>query len=122
MFEFGWMFWVLFFVVFFGCGRMCGWGARRFVDRRRGLEDGGLDEEAYRVSGPRSRAELDSGAGSRLARDAMRSTSAGDAMSEPSPLKRPRESPLEKLQRAFVDGRLTVEEYERELDRLERIE
>ena len=121
MFELGWVFWVLFIAVFFGCGRMCGWGAKRFADRRRGLENGAMDEEAFHVAGRRSRATLGEDAGGRgLLREAMHARD--DKEGEPVRLRAQKGSPLEKLQKDFIDGRLTVEEYERELDRLEKIE
>ena len=120
MFEFGFMFWILFFVIFFGCGRMCGWGARRYMDRKRGLEEGLPDEEVYRVGGPRSRAALgDDAAQGGTLRDAMfRRSQEGDR--EPARLRKG--SPLKQLQKKFIDGGLTLEEYERELDSLERLD
>ncbi len=41
---------------------------------------------------------------------------------EPARLRQRRRSPLQELQQKFVEGKLTLAEYERELDRLERIE
>jgi hypothetical protein len=41
---------------------------------------------------------------------------------EPARMKRKPSSPLEELQQRFVDGRLSLTEYEKELDRLERLE
>ena len=117
MFEFGWMFWVLFFVIFFGCGRMCGWGARRYIDRKRELQEGLPDDEAHRVGGARAALKDDVGGGA--LRDAMFRRSR-EKDREPAQLRRG--SPVEQLQKKFIDGRLTLEEYERELDRLERIE
>ena len=48
-----------------------------------------------------------------------RSRTRNAATSAPTPR---RETPLEALQRRFVTGSMTVEQYEAELDRLERLE
>lgn len=118
MFEFGWMFWILFFAIFFGCGRMCGWRVRRYVEGRRGPDEVGCCEEESLAAGPGSRrAELGAGG----MRDAMYRR---DEEREPevARLKRSQGTPLQQLQQRFIDGRITLEEYEREIDRLERIE
>ncbi len=102
MFEFGWLFWVMFFAIFFGCGRMCGWGYRRHLaDRWHG------DEELPEKKGPTvfvGRVVLDV---------------EERARPEPAKLNRPVESPLKALQRDFVDGRISLDEYENRLDSLE---
>lgn len=96
MFDFGWMFWALFFVIFFGCGRMCGWGVRRYADRRRRYREDDEEPQPARL---------------------------GDATAaQPARPIRPRETPVQRLQKRFVDGRITIEEYERELDHLDRLE
>ena len=119
MFEFGWMFWVMFFAIFCGCGRLCGWGARRYVDRR-SIDETGKDEGRYYMSGS-GRAEIGDGASDRLMSDAM-NRGAREEMRATSAVGLSRDTPLQKLQKKFVEGRLTMEEYERELDHLDRIE
>lgn len=122
MFEFGWLFWVLFFVIFFGCGRMCGWGARRYLDRGRRFEEGGSDEETRPIAGSRSTAAL--------GRDSAQPGILGDASlrgdreegRDRAVLRGRTGSPLQRLQKKFVEGRITLEEYERELDRLDRLD
>jgi hypothetical protein len=119
--EFGIGFWILFFVIFFGCGKMCGWGVRRYKDRYRELDSGSeadrrlsaLETRVKRL-GERDRAQDE------LVRPALHRTGEG-AKPEPAKLKK-RRSPVEELQQKFIDGRLTLTEYERELDRLERLE
>jgi hypothetical protein len=122
-FEFGLGFWILFFVIFFGCGRMCGWGVRKYRDRRRELQSE-PDDSDRRLS------ELESRVRQLADRDRDRQGLASPAMSrrgrgaepERARLKRRRTSPLQELQRKFVEGRLTLAEYERELDLLERLD
>ncbi len=114
---------ILFFVIFLGVGRMCGWGVRRY--RNRCCEPGSEDddrqrrlvdlESRIRRLGDRDRAR------ERLASPAMHTAGKGEAR-EPALLKRRRKSPLEELQQKFIEGRLSLADYERELDRLERIE
>ena len=123
MFEFGWIFWVMFFAIFFGCGRMCGWGARRYVDRRSIDEtgkDAGKDAGKYYMSGS-GRAEIGDGASDRHMSDAM-NRGGWEEKRATSTVGLSRDTPLQKLQKKFVEGRLTMEEYERELDHLDRIE
>ena len=43
--EIGFGFWILFFVIFFGCGKMCGWGVRKYKDRHNELEAGSDDSD-----------------------------------------------------------------------------
>lgn len=40
----------------------------------------------------------------------------------PAPPVRPKETPLQALQRDFVEGRISMDEYEWQLDRLERLD
>ena len=108
--EFGFGFWVLFLVIFFGCGRMCGWGVRKYKDRHREL-DAGPDDSDRRLTDLESRVK-------RLG-DRGR---ARDRLMEPVAHRKTPTSPLETLQKRFVEGRLSMAEYEQELDRLERIE
>lgn len=105
MFELGWLFWILVAALFFGCGRACGWGGpreRHRIDRKR--EDG--------LEGREEKPRLDQARAPepRRARDP-----------KPVPVAA-RQSPLKSLQREFVEGRITLEEYERELDALERLD
>ena len=119
--EFGLGFWVLFFVIFFGCGRMCGWGRRRHrrrdrsEDIERGVSDDPLQRLESRVADRKARRE-------RLM--AGRRHEAASRGREPHPVstRSRRETPLQELQKKFVEGRLTLSEYERELDLLERID
>lgn len=118
MLDFGFAFWVLFFVVFFGCGRMCGWGARRYRNRRRfdAGESPREDRLAHLESRVRRREE------ERELRPAPTASQRDGAERQPVPVKGRRKTPLQELQEKFVEGRLTLSEYERELDRLDRIE
>lgn len=122
MLDFGFGFWVLFFVIFFGCGRMCGWGARRYRARRRDLEAGEGVDDSDRLSRLESRLR---GRERRRLRDPqpeLMSSTSEAAEPQHSRSREPRATPLKELQQKFVEGRLTLSEYERELDRLERLE
>jgi len=120
MVDFGFGFWILFFVVFFGCGKMCGWGAAKYRKRQRDLESGD-DADSDRLSRLESRVRRREG--QRLQRPQPSATSeSGERARQPSRLREVRKTPLQQLQEKFVEGRLTLSEYERELDRLERIE
>ncbi|MFQ5678073.1 MAG: hypothetical protein ACE5HP_01280 [Gemmatimonadota bacterium] len=77
-------------------GSCCGWSWKR--DR---LEEG-ADRPRHYVETRRS-AALPSRTSPQMPRRALSA---------------PQETPLETLQRRFVDGRMTLEDYERELDRL----
>ncbi|MGD8869069.1 MAG: hypothetical protein PVI01_15675 [Gemmatimonadales bacterium] len=122
--EFGFGFLVLFFVIFFGVGRMCGWGRGRRRDDAGELGRGGneydrrLSDLESRVKGRmQSRADRD-----RLVQH-MAHRLGKDPQERESARPRPRrKSQLEELQQKFVDGRLTLSEYEKELDRLERLD
>ncbi len=124
MIDFGFGTLILFLVIFIGVGRMCGWGVRR--DRNRCCEPGGEEEEGQR----RRLADLESRVRrlgdrdrprERLISSAMHRAGKGEAR-EPAVLKRQRKSPLAELQEKFIEGRLSLADYERELDRLERLE
>ncbi len=121
--EFGIGFWILFLVIFFGCGKMCGWGVRRYRGRQREL-DSGDDERDRRLADLESRVRrLGDGdrTRDRLMRPATFRHGKGDE-AEPARMRERRATPLQELQQRFVEGRLTLTEYEHELDRLERIE
>ncbi len=103
---------------------MCGWGVRRY--RNRCCEPGSEKEDGQR----RRLADLESRVRrlgdrdrtrERLVSSAMHTSERGEAR-EPALLKRPRKSPLAELQQKFIEGRLSLADYERELDQLERIE
>jgi hypothetical protein len=120
--EFGFGFLVLFFVIFFGVGRMCGWGRR--CRRDAGELGPGDKEHERRLSNLESRIK---GLGERrAARDRLvRPMAHGSDNKQETARARlapRRQSRLEELQKKFVDGRLTLSEYEKELDRLERLE
>ncbi len=136
MFDF--LFLVLFFVIFLGVGKMCGWGARKHRDQRRELES--------RCCGPRASKRGDREVGRRADEDQLSNLEArvrrlddrqrrrdqlirpamhrgpADREREPTPVRQKAPSRLQELQQKFVDGQLTLQEYERELDRLERLD
>lgn len=122
-FDFGFGFWILFFVIFFGCGRMCGWGVRRYRDRRREL-DSPPDKGDRRLSDLEARVRrlADRERERERLMDPAVYRPAAEAERERPPRRGRRTTPLQELQRKFVEGRLTLAEYERELDRLERLE
>lgn len=118
--EFGFL--VLFFVIFFGVGRMCGWGRRS----RPSAGDIGSSDNEYerRLSNLESRVKgrMQSGAArDRLVQPMGHRLEEGREQETSRPKPR-RKSRLEELQQRFVDGRLTLSEYEKELDRLERLD
>jgi hypothetical protein len=127
--EFGFGFLILFFVIFVGCGRMIGWGARKHRERHRMLggccgpeeeeqqQDDRLSKLESRVRA-RERARRDQ---DRLLRPAM-FRRGEEREREPARAKEKAPNQLELLQQKFVEGRLSMEEYERELDRLEKLE
>lgn len=99
-----WVFWMLFGAIFVGCGRMCGWGRRRDHRQR--------EEDRLQVGGDRG--DVSAIAGRAVFRSAERPEP------EHASLKS-NETPLQTLQNNFVDGRISMEEYERRLDQLERL-
>jgi hypothetical protein len=121
--EFGFGFLVLFFVIFFGVGRMCGWGRRCRREDKSELGPSGKEYE-------RRLSDLESRVKGRLQDRAARDRLVQPMAHRPGKLQeteRPRLAPrrkskLEELQKKFVDGQLTLSEYEQELDRLERLE
>lgn len=122
MFDLGWGFWVLFFVIFFGCGRMCGWGARKYRQRQRDLDHSPVGSD--RLTDLESRVkQLDERerARERWLRPATLRAGEGESR-QPALVKRRSKSPLQDLQEKFIEGRLSLADYERELDRLERLE
>lgn len=121
--EFGFGFLVLFFVIFFGVGRMCGWRRRCRHDNHGELGPGDKEYER-RLSDLESRVKgrvANGAARDRLVRPMANRADKGQA-TENARLAPRRKSRLEELQKKFVDGRLTLSEYEKELDRLERLE
>jgi len=122
--EFGFGFFVLFFVIFFGVGRMCGWGRGR---RRDDAGDLGSGDKEYdrRLSDLESRVKgrMQNGAArDRLVQPMAHRLGKGQQQKEAARPRPRRKSQLEELQQKFVDGRLTLSEYEQELDRLERLD
>ncbi|MGD2217995.1 MAG: hypothetical protein PVJ64_14655 [Gemmatimonadales bacterium] len=120
--EFGIGFWILFFVLFVGCGKACGWGARKYKKHQRELderreEDDRLTrlEDRVRGLGRRDRER------ERLIRPAMHRPNEERTL-EPVRGRDKAPTQLEILQQKFIEGRLSMEEYERELDRLEKLE
>lgn len=127
--EFGFGFLILFFVIFVGCGRMIGWGARKHRERHRMLdgccgpeaEEGGQEDRLSKLESrvrARERARRDQ---DRLLRPAT-FRRGEEREREPARMKEKTPSQLEILQQKFIEGRLSMEEYERELDRLEKLE
>jgi hypothetical protein len=127
--DFGFGFLILFFVIFVGCGRMIGWGARKHRERHRMLGGccGSEEEEQQqddRLSRLESRVRLRERGRrdqDRLIRPAMHRRDE-EREREPARLREKAPTQLEILQQKFIEGRLSLEEYERELDRLEKIE
>jgi hypothetical protein len=126
-FDFGFGFLILFFVIFLGCGKMCGWGARKYKERQRELESKRKDEDRLASLEARVRRLSDrTQARDRLPRPATFRRAEGKQAeakeAEPAHLRQRRRTPLQELQQKFIEGKLTLAEYERELDRLDRIE
>ncbi len=103
-----WLIWVVIAAVLSGCGRGCGWGVRRY----RGLQHGEVDEG--RVRGPRARRRLTRGVEENVVARAR------EPIEKPA-VSRPVGTPLQALQRKFVNGALTLEQYEAEIDKLEHL-
>ena len=101
-----WLIWVVIAAVLSSCGRGCGWGVRRY----RRLQQGDADEG--RVRGPRARPHLTHGVEENVV------ASGREPIEEPA-VSRPVETPLQALQRKFVIGAITLEQYEAEIDKLE---
>ncbi len=122
--EFGFGFLVLFFVIFFGVGRMCGWGRR--CCRRDSTGDLGPGDKEYehRLSDLESRVKgrMQNGAARDRLVQPMANRAGKKQETERARLAPRRKSRLAELQKKFVDGQLTLSEYEQELDRLERLE
>ncbi|KPK62434.1 MAG: hypothetical protein AMS21_07590 [Gemmatimonas sp. SG8_38_2] len=120
--EIGFGFWVLFFVIFFGCGKMCGWGVKKYKHRHHELDDRAVDDSDRRLSDLESRVKKLGDRG--RSRDFLMEPMAhGDGAEKAAvPRSKKRSSALEDLQKRFVEGSLSMAEYEQELDRLEKIE
>ncbi len=127
--EIGFGFWILFFVIFVGCGKMIGWGARRHKERHRMLggccgpadEEGQQDDRLSRLESRVRARERGSRDQDRLLRPAMLRRGE-EREREPARMSEKAPTQLELLQQKFIEGRLSMEEYERELDRLEKLE
>ncbi len=121
--EFGLGFFVLFFVIFFGVGRMCGWGRRCRRENTSDLGPGNADHER-RLSDLESRVKgrVQNGAPRDRLVQPMAHRPGKQQDTERARLAPRRKSRLQELQKKFVDGQLTLSEYEQELDRLERLE
>jgi hypothetical protein len=112
-----WLIWMVIAFAIMGCGRSCGrrmhgygrYHRERMRDRR----------EEMRAVGPRARTQLADGP------PEWEHTSVSQrprkAASSPAPPPR-RETPLQALQRRFVDGSLSLEQYESEVDKLKRLD
>ncbi|MGD2151894.1 MAG: hypothetical protein PVG79_01420 [Gemmatimonadales bacterium] len=120
--EFGFGFWVLFIVLFIGCGKACGWGRRKYKEHQRELEERQSDDDRLTTLEDRVRG-LGRGRRERhhLIEHAVQRRGEGR---QPEPVRRGEKAPtqLEILQQKFIEGRLSLEEYERELDRLDKLE
>ncbi len=103
-----WLIWVAIAAVLSGCGRGCGWGVRRNRGRPREAA------EAGRVGGPGARRGLTRG----VEENAM--ARAREPIGRPA-VSRPVETPLQALQSKFVNGAITLEQYEAEIDKLEHL-
>lgn len=117
--ELSWGFIALFVVIFWGCGRMCGWGRRH--KRKHGEVEQMHSEDDRRLANLESRVKgrLGRSPRERPVIDAMYD---GDSREEPVHARAKPASPLEDLQKRFIEGRMSMEEYEKELDRLEKLE
>jgi hypothetical protein len=122
--EFGFGFLILFGVIFYGVGRLCGWGRRGCRPCHRGSLDSKESDSDRRLSNLESRVKrLGDRAAARDRRVTPATYRGGRAKeAEPVRMKAKRKSALEELQQKFVEGRLSLSEYEQELDRLERID
>lgn len=111
MFEFGLLFWVIVGFIVLGCGRACGWWRsdsyrERLEEKRRRVE-----EARGRMHAPRDHTRLQYGPSDAMARDAASRRS-----------REPVETPLQALQRRFVQGRITLDEYEQAIDKLKHLD
>jgi hypothetical protein len=122
--EFGFGFLILFGVIFYGVGRLCGWGRRGCKPCHRGRVDSTESDSDRRLSNLESRVKRLGDRAAARDRLVTPATFRGgkDKEAEPVRMKAKRKSALEELQQKFVEGRLSLSEYEQELDRLERIE
>ncbi len=120
--DFGPGFWVLFFVIFFGCGKMCGWGVRKYKHRHRELNAGTDDNSDRRLTDLESRVSKLAKRG--RSRDWLLEPMTHRSGAERAPLSKRKKpgSALEDLQRRYVEGQLSMSEYEQELDRLDKID
>jgi len=120
--EFGFGFWVLFIVLFIGCGKACGWGRRKYKERQQELEEHRADDERLTKLEDRVRGL---GRGRRERHHLIEhAVQRRGEQRQLEPVRRREQGPtqLEILQQQFIEGRLSLEEYEREIDRLEKLE
>ncbi len=105
-----WLIWLAAFWLLFGCGAGC----RRAWSHRR-LRSGASAADAN---------ALPSGSSDPATAHAVPPGSSSEEMSadNAAPVPAEPQTALESLQRRFVDGALTLEQYEAELDRLDRKE
>lgn len=112
-----WMIWMVIAFAIMGCGRGCGRAVhgygRHHRQRMREMR------EEMKTVGPRARTQLAEGPAEWQQASQLRQ--------EAKPLTRqpataPRETPLETLQRQFVAGSLSLEQYEAEVNKLERLD
>lgn len=106
-----WLIWLLAFWLLFGCGTGC----RRAWSRRQ-VRGGAASADPAALRPGRSEPVIGSAS-------APGTSSHGGVDDRAAPPGRERpETRLESLQRRFVDGSITLEQYEAELDRLDRAE
>jgi hypothetical protein len=111
-----WVIWVAIGVLFMSWRRSracCGVGVKRIRGHRERMRDRMTDGSMMSMG---SRPRLASGREEWLGGNPQPRSRDGDV----TPTRR--ETPLEVLQRKFVSGPMTLEQYEAELDRLERLE
>jgi hypothetical protein len=99
-----WLIWVVVATLCAGCAGACRIGWKRY----RGIPGRARSEES--LSGPPPRSELPE----------SRARLAGESPDTGAPGKEVPKTPLEVLQERFVGGQITLEQYERELDKLEK--
>lgn len=96
----------------------CAGGCRRAWGRLRASGDrGSLPREAGGGAGAGRDVRGEGGTGGEARGETRGETDRGQGAGEPR-----EETPLEALQRRFVEGEMTLEEYERAIDRLDSLE
>ena len=114
-----WLIWFIVIWVLFGGGAGCRWGWRRSHGRRLSERDEDALEDptvgpARQVPASVHDSETPAAA----------ATATGPVVTEPGAAVRPTkpETPLERLQREFVEGTISLDRYEEEIDRLPTLE